>query len=256
MIENHMGLNALWLTEALCQVMDVRPEMRVLDLGCGRAISSIFLAKEFGCKVWATDLGVDRSNNLKRIRDAGVEDLVFPLQEDAKKLPFDEGFFDLTISVNAFQYFGIAKDYLNHLSNVMRNDGQIGIIVPGFTHELIDEIPPTHLGPYWSEGYWDFHCPNWWRNHWEESRIVSVELADMIPNGCQLFQKWLEVCLEQGSYPDCQVPEIEELVEKLRIDAGRYLGYTRIVGRKWKPNEPISKMLVEIAEGEGRGLGT
>src|SRR2546425_9719659 len=94
MIENHIGLNAVWLTEALCQVMDIRPEMRVLDLGCGKAIGSIFLAKEFGCQVWATDLWFDRSDNLKRICDADAEDLVFPLQEDARKLPFDEGFFD------------------------------------------------------------------------------------------------------------------------------------------------------------------
>ena len=43
-IENMMGPNVLWLTESLCQVMDLAPGMRVLDMGCGRAISSIFLA--------------------------------------------------------------------------------------------------------------------------------------------------------------------------------------------------------------------
>src|SRR5438128_625464 len=79
-IENHMGHNTLWLTEAMSQVMNIRPEMRVLDLGCGKAISSIFLAKEFGCQVWASDLGVDWRDNLKRIRDARMENLVFPVQ--------------------------------------------------------------------------------------------------------------------------------------------------------------------------------
>jgi cyclopropane fatty-acyl-phospholipid synthase-like methyltransferase len=43
---------AEWLTSAL----DLRPRMRVLDLGCGRATSSIFLHREFGVQVWATDL--------------------------------------------------------------------------------------------------------------------------------------------------------------------------------------------------------
>jgi ubiquinone/menaquinone biosynthesis C-methylase UbiE len=41
-----MGPNPLWLTEWLCELMDLRPGMRVLDLGCGRAPSSIFLAFE------------------------------------------------------------------------------------------------------------------------------------------------------------------------------------------------------------------
>ena len=57
----------------------IRPGMRVLDLGCGRAMSSIFLRREFGVQVWATDLWFDTSENLQRIRDAGVADGVFPI---------------------------------------------------------------------------------------------------------------------------------------------------------------------------------
>ncbi len=37
------GANALWMTEWLAAPLDLRPGMRVLDLGCGRASSSIFL---------------------------------------------------------------------------------------------------------------------------------------------------------------------------------------------------------------------
>ena len=50
-VANQMGPNVLWLTESLTNVMDLRPGMRVLDLGCGRALSSIFLAKEFGRRI-------------------------------------------------------------------------------------------------------------------------------------------------------------------------------------------------------------
>jgi cyclopropane fatty-acyl-phospholipid synthase-like methyltransferase len=46
--------------------------MRVLDLGCGRALSSIFLRKEFEVEVWAVDLWFSASENLQRIRDADV----------------------------------------------------------------------------------------------------------------------------------------------------------------------------------------
>lgn len=50
MLENQMGPNALWLMEWLCQGLALKPGMRVLDLGCGKGITSIFLAKEFGVR--------------------------------------------------------------------------------------------------------------------------------------------------------------------------------------------------------------
>ena len=49
-IKNQMGLNPLWLTEWLCEKMPLTSGMRVLDLGCGKALSSIFLAKNTAYK--------------------------------------------------------------------------------------------------------------------------------------------------------------------------------------------------------------
>ena len=43
--------SALWLSEWLAAAMNLQPGMRVLDLGCGRAASSIFLRREFGVQV-------------------------------------------------------------------------------------------------------------------------------------------------------------------------------------------------------------
>src|SRR6516165_3074863 len=82
------GANSLWLTEWLAPALNLKPGMRVLDLGCGRAASSIFLHREFGVQVWATDLWFNASENLQRIRDAEVENGVFPIHADARALPF------------------------------------------------------------------------------------------------------------------------------------------------------------------------
>src|SRR5689334_1466223 len=105
MLENLMGPNAVWLTEALTERMELRPGMRVLDLGCGRAISSIFLAREFGVQVWATDLWIAASDNWQRIRAAGVEQRVFPIHAEAHSLPYADDFFDALFSVDAYHYF-------------------------------------------------------------------------------------------------------------------------------------------------------
>ena len=67
-MDNQMGPNALWLMEWLCEDMDLKEDMWVLDLGCGTAMSSIFLAREFGVRVWAVDLWVDPDQNWRRIR--------------------------------------------------------------------------------------------------------------------------------------------------------------------------------------------
>src|SRR5947209_4158449 len=58
------GANPLWLAEWLAEAMDLRPGMRLLDLGCGRAMSSVFLRREFGVQVWATDLWISASEDL------------------------------------------------------------------------------------------------------------------------------------------------------------------------------------------------
>ncbi len=68
------GANPLWLTEWLTEALDLRPDMRVLDLGCGRALSSVFLRREFGVQVWAADLWFSASENIQRVRDAGVKE--------------------------------------------------------------------------------------------------------------------------------------------------------------------------------------
>jgi cyclopropane fatty-acyl-phospholipid synthase-like methyltransferase len=87
------GANSLWLTEWLTEALDLRPGMRVLDLGCGMAASSIMLCREFGVQVWATDLWFSASENLQRIRDAGAGERV-PRSRRRPLAPFATEFFD------------------------------------------------------------------------------------------------------------------------------------------------------------------
>ena len=71
--------NAKNLTEAQEHKLDLvarkvglKPGMKVLDLGCGRASSSIFLRREFGVQVWATDLWFSAAENIQRNESARV----------------------------------------------------------------------------------------------------------------------------------------------------------------------------------------
>src|SRR5262252_4571419 len=128
--------NSLWLTEWLTAELDLRPGQRVLDLGCGRASSSIFLRREFAVQVWATDLWFSAAENIQRIRDAGVEDGVFPLHADARSLPFAPEFFDAIVCIDSFPYFGTDALYLNYLAQFVKPGGPIGVAGAGLVQEV------------------------------------------------------------------------------------------------------------------------
>src|SRR5688572_3670358 len=143
------GANPLWLTEWLTEALDLRPGMRVLDLGCGRALSSVFLRREFGVQVWAADLWFSPSENFQRARDAGVGDGVFPVRADARSLPFPEEFFDAIVSIDSFMYYGTDDMYLNYLARFVRPGGPVGIALAGFLAEIDDPVP-AHLAEWWA----------------------------------------------------------------------------------------------------------
>ena len=225
-LDNLMGPNVLWLAEALLEVMPLEPGMRVLDMGCGKAISSIFLAKECGVQVWATDLWIKASDNWARIREAGLQDRVYPIHAEAHALPYADNFFDAAVSFDAYHYFGTDDLYLEYYARFVKPGGKIGIVVPGLSRELIDGLP-EHLRPYWPPDFWSFHSPEWWRHHWERTGPVKVEHADLVPAGWKHWLLWLEVCRENG-YPSGD----EREMEMLRVDAGRTLGFSRAVARK------------------------
>ena len=225
-LDNMMGPNALWLTESLAARMDFNPGMRVLDLGCGKGLSSIFLAKEYGAQVWAVDLWIDASENLARIRAAGVEDRVFPIHAEAHVLPFADGFFDAMVSMDAYHYFGTDDLYLeNHMARLVKPGGQMGIVVPGLVEELPSDEPPEHLRPYWEPAFFSLHSPAWWKRHWERSGLVAVELADLLPDGWRLW-------LESDRLWSERIGKPPDEADMLALDGGRTLGFTRMVARR------------------------
>jgi SAM-dependent methyltransferase len=219
--ENGFGGHVLWQTEWLCEGMSLRPGMRVLDLGCGRAKYSIFLAREFGVEVWATDLWVAASENWQRIQDAALERHVFPIHADARALPFAADFFDAIVAVDCYSYFGTDALYLNYLAQFVKVGGQIGIASAGLVEEWEGEVP-EHLRGFWTQDCWALQSYQAWRRLWERTGIVDIETADAMDDGWKFWRFW-----HRRNWPD-NVTEIEAL----EADAGRHLGYVRVVGRR------------------------
>ena len=225
-LENAMGPNVLWLTEFLAGAMHLEPGMRVLDMGCGKAMSSIFLAREYGVQVWATDLWIPAGENWQRIREAGLQDRVFPIHAEAHALPYADGFFDALVSLDAYHYFGTDDLYIGRYARLVRPEGLIGIVVPGVNEELADGVP-AELAPCWPWDFCSLHAPEWWRAHWAKTGQVEVVLADWLPDGWRHWLRWEELLVEHGA-----TGADDGDAELLRLDGGRRLGFTRVVARR------------------------
>jgi cyclopropane fatty-acyl-phospholipid synthase-like methyltransferase len=197
--------------------------MRVLDLGCGTAVTSIFLAREFDVEVWATDLWVDATENWDRIQDAGLAGKVHPIAADARTLPFAKGFFDAIVSVGSYHYFGTDARYLAYCADFLKPEGSIGIVVPGLKDP--GSPLPKYLADRWGPDMCTWLAPDWWQHHWERTGLVTVETADFVPHGWEDWLRWLEACelVGKGYEPDETM---------LRADGGELLGLTRVVATR------------------------
>ena len=231
-LKGWMGPNVLWLTEWLCEKMELKPGMRVLDMGCGKALSSVFLAKEYGVQVWANDLWISAEENWQRIKEAGLENQVFPVHAEAHDLPYAEGFFDAIVSMDSYQYYGTDDLYLPYFLKFLKPGGQIGIVVPGLVKDfkgLVPEhlmAPRTDRGTFWVDECWCFHTAGWWQKHWGKMSVIESVEAELLPDGVKDWIQYENACDAAGTlmFPS-EVPVLEE-------DNGRYLALIRVVGKK------------------------
>lgn len=203
---NTMGPINLWCTENLAGRMDLRSGMRVLDLGCGAASSSIFLASEFGVEVWAADLWIDPDDNQKRIEEAGLTSLIHPLRAEAHNLQFEHGFFDAIVSIDAYHYFGTDVRYLSYLSQFVRPGGSIGTIVPA---NAVDPDEPGAVQPdpglmnQIGADWFTFRSAAWWKRHWRRTPYVEIEIVEMVEGGPDDWQRWIDAELAAfGPHPN------------------------------------------------------
>ena len=165
----------------------------------------------------------------QRVAAAGLAGQIHPVHAEAHSLPFEHDFFDAAVSFDAYHYFGTSETYIGYLANFVKRGGHIGFVVPGLVNEL-DDDPPAHLQKFWYWDFWTFHSPQWWRRHLDRSGKVAVETADLLPDGWQYWLEWNTLYNELKHAPD-------EEANMLKIDAGRNLGFTRCVAKRYDTSD-------------------
>jgi SAM-dependent methyltransferase len=231
--EHNMGPNVLWLTEWLTKDMGLQPGMRVLDMGCGKALSSLFLAHEYGVQVWANDLWIPATENWDRVCAWGMQDRIFPVYAEARALPYAEHFFDAIVSLDSYQYYGSDQLYLGYFHKFVKPGGKIGIVAPGLFQEFNGNVPEHLTRPQQSGGIfwaWDcciFHTAQWWRDLWSLYDVVSVEQCEAMPDGGHMWLRW-EQAYEASGIPMMFPSDAEALT----TDNNENITFVKMIGTR------------------------
>ena len=139
----------------------------VMDLGSGQGITSVFLAKEYGFKVYATDLWSDAEENRKFFAEMGLTDnQIIPVKADATDLKYEKEFFDAVVSTDSYNYFGRDEKYLDEkLLLFVKKGGYIYIVVPGMKKDCHNNIPKVLLLSWTPEQLDYIHDIEYWKNN-------------------------------------------------------------------------------------------
>ncbi|MGV3539194.1 MAG: SAM-dependent methyltransferase [Rufibacter sp.] len=224
--EHSMGENVLFNLESITQLIPFRKGMRVLDLGCGKAASSIFLANEFDVQVWAVDEAISATDNYRRVQEAKLENHVFPLQADARSLPFPEEFFDVVLVIDSYTYFGTDDKYLPYICRFLKPSGYIGIVDVCFTEEIetLDQVPDFLREDY--QDYWYYiHSVPWWRKLWEKTGLVQVTVAELLPAAQVIREQYVRDFEEHGQKKD-------PFARALKKDNNHMISFFRLIGQR------------------------
>lgn len=155
---------------------EVRTSKRVLDLGCGSGVHTIFLAEE-GFIVSATDIsekGVENTKNKLLAKKLIVENLK---QESISAISFPEDYFDVVFSVGVFDAAGIeeTKKAVPLISKILKSGG-IGFFIFASESDFRLQNNEYNLYGYSENEVKAIFCdPNYFREVWVDRYITTYQ---------------------------------------------------------------------------------
>jgi SAM-dependent methyltransferase len=214
--EDCMGGGALYLAARMARTMDLKEGDIVLDLGCGKGATSIYLARHFGVKVVAVDLWISATFLHEKFTERGYRDRVLPLNLDiTERLPFAEGYFDAIFCMNSLSFYGGSVEFLRHLLKHVKKGGQICVGMETLNEEFSPQAladppavynynlpPPDEAVNVWEGDFSKMHSPPWWEKLFRDSGLVQVQHCSELEDAIVLYEDLVLYNLEHNLEPE------------------------------------------------------
>jgi SAM-dependent methyltransferase len=183
------GGGGLYLAVHMLRSLGLQPGQTVLDLGCGKGTTSIFMAKHHGVKVKALDLWTSVAFLEQKFAASGIQEKLSALQLDATgPLPYAENEFDAIFCMNSFNFYGATPGFLPRLLQHLKPGGRLCIgsevLSAEFTPEQLANPPavyafrlpaPNQHVDVFADDFSRQHTPGWWREFLQASGLLEVE---------------------------------------------------------------------------------
>ena len=219
--EKIMGPNPIKLEEELLADHRIPQGATVMDLGSGQGLTSVFLVKEYGFRVFAADLWSNPTENKRFFDQMGLTtEQIIPIHADANDLPFAEEFFDAVISTDSYHYFGRDPEYLGkYLLPFVKHGGYLYIVVPGMKKDCHDNLP-AELLLSWTPDQLDYlHDTTYWTNIICQTEGIEILSIHEMESNEEVWNDWL-ACDNEYARGDRK---------SMEAGGGRYLNFVAIV---------------------------
>lgn len=174
-----MAPGGMLLAELMARQVELPPNPRILDLGCGRGQTTKFLAERFDAQVVGVDMWIAPEERVEC-----SEASITHMQADIRRgLPVRAGSFDLVFSMQAAHTFAVSAAIMRYITKLIRPGGQLCIAQTCFDKES-DPLPAVYQHTDgWDAGYQTYHSPGWWANHAEVNGGVEVTQCHELSDG-------------------------------------------------------------------------
>ncbi|HXK77420.1 MAG TPA: methyltransferase domain-containing protein [Oscillospiraceae bacterium] len=219
-----MGPNPIKLEEELLLNHDIPQGATVLDLGCGRGLTSVFLVKEYGFRVFATDLWIGATENKRFFDRMGLStEQIIPIHADAVDLPYAEEFFDAVVCTDSYNFFGRDPEYLGtHLLPFVKHGGCVYISIPGMKKDCHDHLPPELLLSWTPEQLDYIHDADYWKNIIRQTEGAEILSIHEMESNEECWNDWLATDNEYAVSDR----------KSMEAGAGAYMNFIAIVLRR------------------------
>ena len=129
--------------------LDLRPDTRLLDVGCGTGRHLLELSRYPGCLVGLDvardDLRVLRYMLLLTARERPLVAEIEAIQGDGERLPFADDLFDVVICTETLEHVPDDRAVLRELVRVLRRGGVLVVSVPDeYSERLLWRLSPRY----------------------------------------------------------------------------------------------------------------